>query len=811
MRFIRPFIAIAATTVLFNSCFNKLTEEDYEKNRAREGDYFSFNTTDTVGIQLDYGTVGARALIKVYTEDPVVSSGDKTAINPDLVPVYQIFTDNNGKVSDKLQLPSYITEGVWICSDFMAMPSVEYCLIDDGIIHNWNPNVSESTKASAQTKAVDSPTLYYILGNYYTITKWQNKYGKPHDVNSIYSTGDIASELLTIKAAVWQGHSSKPSGLDNRSHAAKGTKWINTTIRPYYHDEQGKVQVIESAQVYFTFVQESAWNQNLVGYYYYPSDQVPSSPDNLKKYIFMPNASIPGNAPFGEEGYDDTDYGLVNAPVYTNTKVQLLYEDSKGNLTPNFPPNTTIGYFIIANGWLENGYTRLTEVKKASASAASIQTKGEVTGTVKVKVGEYALVSLSDDKKNVSWTSADPSIATISGGMLLGNIKGIKSGITTCTATRKVLGIFTEKLGSWTVIVDGEGESTLDGSFDTSKPVFYSNTEWNSSLRCMTINTGKYIIYGFEDDTKSTGDNSLEDVLYTVSSVPAQAILDPNNPDILNPDDVLEEKLTVGEQYLATYCYEDLWPYEGDYDMNDVVIEHHAAKYFNNDNDLLEVRDTFIVCNEYASSGQGVKDAFAVRIPLNERGMMILPNGAYNETETESIILFENAQSNINKSFVITRVFDKGSISKDQIKYGLELDPYIIPVMPTDKIGYKEDNRREVHFPKKSGTIKVNPSYYNNTVEAFYVALDNNHPFAISIPLAVAKTREQIAKAKVDGSMYVVPSEMYSIEGQYAKSGHSYSGWAASKGIVKSTADWYKYYQVSGPDQLERVEMNNYK
>ena len=46
-----------------------------------------------------------------------------------------------------------------------------------------------------------------------------------------------------------------------------------------------------------------------------------------------------------------TNYGSRNAPLETNRKVQLLFQDDQGNLSTKFPAGYTIGYFIIADGF----------------------------------------------------------------------------------------------------------------------------------------------------------------------------------------------------------------------------------------------------------------------------------------------------------------------------------------------------------------------------------------------------------------------------------------------------------------------------
>ena len=778
-----------------SSCVDHLTKEDFEQNKAKEEDFYTFATTKDVTLDLDYGELGARALVRVYAEDPLVSVNGTSVLNESIEPIYQQFTDSNGKIQTSVKFPIHVTDGVWLYSGFMGLPLCEYCGLEENTIYNWREDEA-ATKASVLTRSVsENPYAYQLSGDYYTIVKWANKYGKPNDYNSITGTGELSSSDITaIKSAVWNGKSSKPSNLDNSQYASKGTEFINTTIRKYYHDSEGKVQTVEGAEIFFTFVVEECYNQNVVGYYFYPSDQVPSSPDGLKKYIIIPNASIAGNAPYGAKGYNNTNYGQANAPTSTNLKVQLLYEDAEGNMLNEFPANTTIGYFIVANGWNVDGTTTFTE--PASTKAMPVTKAG---GNVTIEVDESQTITLDDSHLNVSWKSSNSDIVTVSGKELLywskeATIKGIKAGTATITASYRSIGGRTQTV-TWNVTVtapttpSGPTSTNLEGAIDFTKPVYYSNQEWNSQSMCMTRNTNGYKIYGFED---LLGDKTYEDCVFTISSTPKLAILDPDDPDII--DEPEEEKLTVGQRDFATYCFEDLWPSMGDYDMNDVAIQHITAFMFDNDNDILEVRDSFTVCNKLKSSGEGVKDAFAIRIPTSQRGLMNLPTEAVDETETGSLILFENAQDHLGETFVITRSFDKGSVKITDFTRGLDLDPYIIPVFESDTTTYISNNRREVHFPKKEGTIKLNTNFYTSTEQAYFVAMDNKHPFAISIPLPVAMTASDIEKAKKDGSMYILPEEMQEIDTEYSKGGHDFSTWVSTWG--ESCTDWYQHYNA---------------
>lgn len=80
----------------------------------------------------------------------------------------------------------------------------------------------------------------------------------------------------------------------------------------------------DSSEVYLTFVTEGAgwdWNNSL-GFYTYPTDNPPSTVDDLDSLVIaLPNTS--------------------RAPLPRGTKIKL----------GKFGPNTTIGFFLLAKGW----------------------------------------------------------------------------------------------------------------------------------------------------------------------------------------------------------------------------------------------------------------------------------------------------------------------------------------------------------------------------------------------------------------------------------------------------------------------------
>ncbi|MCB5259284.1 MAG: LruC domain-containing protein [Candidatus Cloacimonetes bacterium] len=133
----------------------------------------------------------------------------------------------------------------------------------------------------------------------------------------------------------------RPYPMNNVSIQADFFERLNATLpessslpitHPQYMETSNQVnlKLDETAQVWLTFVHEGAGYLNSLGYYTYPTGNLPTSPSEIEsKNIVMPNASLYGSG--GQMFAGDTVYLGV------------------------FEPGTTMGWFLVANGF-RGGY-----------------------------------------------------------------------------------------------------------------------------------------------------------------------------------------------------------------------------------------------------------------------------------------------------------------------------------------------------------------------------------------------------------------------------------------------------------------------
>lgn len=123
--------------------------------------------------------------------------------------------------------------------------------------------------------------------------------------------GDVitADQLAMINASLPNG---APVPINNPEYIANGTS-ANTNLDAL-------------ADVWITFVHEGAGFRNALGFYTYPTNNPPSSVDDIDNFqIIFPNSS-----------YSGSGGGLTSGD-----KVYL----------GQFPANTSIGWFLVPNGW----------------------------------------------------------------------------------------------------------------------------------------------------------------------------------------------------------------------------------------------------------------------------------------------------------------------------------------------------------------------------------------------------------------------------------------------------------------------------
>ena len=175
---------------------------------------------------------------------------------------------------------------------------------------------------------------------------------------------------------------------------------------------------------------------------------------------------------------------------------------------------------------------------------------------------------------------------------------------------------------------------------------------------------GKRLVLGMEDLHRSGGDHDFNDVLFAVQSNPVEAIQtaeivelqyleesDLDGDGLADRQDDYPEDATLTTRVIypsdsgrAQLAFEDMWPFEGDYDMNDLVLAYTLTEGRDRDGLVHQIEGSF----EIKARGSAYSHGFGINFPglapeLLESGSLWIDQGPSqplaNETGQSSLTL----------------------------------------------------------------------------------------------------------------------------------------------------------------------------
>ncbi len=373
------FVVLLSSLVALTGCTERdLYDPNYGKPELPDaGTLPGFSTRSVIDLSVDYEAPSVKTLLQVYTEYPYDTRPDgSVTAKPNLMPVFAAYTDDNGAFSGPIELPASV-KVVYLCTPTLGLPRcVDVDVVGGKITYRRTAAVTEASETRAQVSKPDGKTVPYTVDTskaLYSLCMWNENYGKPEGKGYVAGDKTLIAFINKVQKTLWNGKLSKPENLNN-SDKLVDEKYANITIAKEMVKDGKTVPVID-AGIRLAFLNESGWNQNALGYYYYPADQRPTDVSKLKKYLIFPNASTGGSVP-----YDGDKHRESNAPLVAGSWVTLKYIDAAGKVSDRFPAGYTIGWFIISDGYQTNkngkdGY--LDTNKPFIYSNASFNTGGQ--------------------------------------------------------------------------------------------------------------------------------------------------------------------------------------------------------------------------------------------------------------------------------------------------------------------------------------------------------------------------------------------------------------------------------------------------
>ena len=199
----------------------------------------------------------------------------------------------------------------------------------------------------------------------------------------------------------------------------------------------------------------------------------------------------------------------------------------------------------------------------------------------------------------------------------------------------------------------------------------------------------------------------------------------------------------------GTYAFEDLWPNEGDYDFNDLVVNYRYVNVENADGLMVESKLNFVIKN----IGGSLKNGFGLQLDMDES--LIKEVIGYNLTE--GIVKLNGKGLEADQSLPVVIAFDNAWANSNSPKFEITIT-YNEPIKPSNMdninpfIFIGGDRGKEVHCANKKPTDLVDKSFFgssddaSNTSKGIYYKNDKNLPWGIDIihDFAYPKEKKQI-------------------------------------------------------------------
>lgn len=292
---------------------------------------FNFATVSENTININLIDMQGSALpgvkLSLYGQNPIDPSNGTFVKGIDTLATAQ--SDATGAVTFMMNVPK-TTSSLFLVTDCFGYVNPTEITLNNGGVNNIiispagyvagsgsGASFAERAATSTNTQPVDVRNL---RNNIYTLSGWDGN-GLP-DYRTTINDAVPTSVLTTLSVTLPEG------------------KW-----EPTYHPEfftnpkSANINIIEDAQVWVTFVSEGAGYKSAMGYFTYPTNNPPKSASQISQmYVLYPNCSFPGSG------------GNLNP----GTKVELVINDGKGGYTNRIPEGTSIGWFLISNGFNGN-------------------------------------------------------------------------------------------------------------------------------------------------------------------------------------------------------------------------------------------------------------------------------------------------------------------------------------------------------------------------------------------------------------------------------------------------------------------------
>ncbi len=358
-------IAASLTACIDKSKYQETVTPGSPESGVKVPNSFDFSTVQKINLSVDYSAYKTYGPVffGIYTENPFITGSDYEIWNEDISPIYEDYTEENGKFNTMVELPSYAQHLYIATGNFFTGMLLLETDVKDGaasVIAENHPVAASraGTRGQGFGESTDDLTklnLTNIIENDGTVTNqkiyndWKNWLGT---WNSATGRPDYLLNKATADPRLVISDE-EMEGL----FAAVGTAFVSGSSMNDEYCSYPDLLLEKDSEVTFTLLgSNTCWNSSL-GYYYYTDDNKPTKFTDINIIMIFPNTQ-------DGEWNNATKWRLrsYNNNVGTNRGdvVQLMYypniaNNDKTGATTVFPKGTRIGFVLKTQSWAMQG------------------------------------------------------------------------------------------------------------------------------------------------------------------------------------------------------------------------------------------------------------------------------------------------------------------------------------------------------------------------------------------------------------------------------------------------------------------------
>ena len=511
----------------------------YDAEWERPHCEFTFTTDATVTLNLTYQNlpVSTSVYFEVYDTMPVDEVNGCYVKKPDVLPLFGAYTGTDGKYTTQLTVPSYLKD-VYIYTPAFFAKTLIKTTCEGGII-NATDQESNGTKLLARlaTRAgststeyectvVESGEWHQLLGEWDESTGIVTGFTEPGESTSKYETQLVSYSSYPLSSSWgWWYYYTDPETNETVYVSTFYDKNGNrqSSSRPKSNSYYYRKVAVTSSSTTETYHPGYAYTYSGEGYDLSIDESTAAELYKAHTAVISSNSSCP------EE--------------YRSSKDMLINDDAEMAVTflgTNTCWNCSLGYYYYTDGDAPSSLSDANPIvifpntqdgTWSNNPTAAALCKGVERGTC-VQLKYYPNLAAGD---TTGATTVFP--------------KGTRIGFVLSTNT-----------WSHATTSNFSGAKKSRSATNSGLSLKPDGTKYNTP-RTALYKYNDYVMISFEDyDT----DENFSDVVIALKANPIESISEIT--------DVTQSEIVTKTQ-VGIWAFEDIWPYEGDYDMNDVIVD----------------------------------------------------------------------------------------------------------------------------------------------------------------------------------------------------------------------------------------------